>query len=278
MTVYSTSALSASITWPEPIEPIWQALPKYSQSLSGWKRTDLGLCERLFIGAVLNIPKERRPWGIVSWLAETLCISRPSLYSIGEWTKAGLLPRPALPMITAPSPSDEKKTGAVTSNRMKRTALTLLLPGGVSDRSAEICLQAAFDEGRSPASLSALMHEAGERAGEILQRVDHSVMGEVVQARDELFVGRDRILLMVEPHRLVIVCMPLLTGMLRPFDRLRAGCGAASCCLHRRSFVGCRSRVWLKMAAFLTLRLAKPPSWMLPFKKTLRVASAGRCP
>jgi len=71
MTVYSTSALSASITWPEPIEPIWQVLPKYSQSLPGWKRTDLGLCERLFIGAVLNIPKERRPWGIVSWLAET---------------------------------------------------------------------------------------------------------------------------------------------------------------------------------------------------------------
>ena len=204
MTVYSNSALSASITWSEPIEPIWQALPKYSQNLPGWKRTDLGLCERLFIGAVLNIPKERRPWGIVSWLAETLRISRPSLYSIGEWTKAGLLPRPALPMITAPSRSDEKKTGAVTSNRMKRTALTLLLPGGVSDRSAEVCLQAAFDEGRSPASLSALMHEAGERAGEILRKVDHSVMGEVVQARDELFVGRDPILLMVEPYSLVI--------------------------------------------------------------------------
>jgi len=213
MTVYSTSALSASITWPEPIEPIWQVLPKYSQSLPGWKRTDLGLCERLFIGAVLNIPKERRPWGIVSWLAETLHISRPSLYSIGEWTKAGLLPRPALSMITAPSPSDEKKTGAVTSNRMKRTALTLLLPGGVSDRSAEVCLQAAFDEGRSPASLSALMHEAGERAGEILQRVDHSVMGEVAQARDELFVGRDPILLMVEPYSLVI------TGLYATADR-----------------------------------------------------------
>jgi len=96
---------------------------------------------------------------------------------------------------------------------MKRTALTLLLPGGVSDRSAEVCLQAAFDEGRSPASLSALMHEAGERAGEILQRVDHSVMGEVAQARDELFVGRDPILLMVEPYSLVI------TGLYATADR-----------------------------------------------------------
>jgi hypothetical protein len=116
-------------------------------------------------------------------------------------------------MITESSRSDEKKTGAVTSNRMKRTALTLLLPGGVSDRSAEVCLQAAFDEGRSPASLSALMHEAGERAGEILRKVDHSVMGEVVQARDELFVGRDPILLMVEPYSLVI------TGLYATADR-----------------------------------------------------------
>jgi hypothetical protein len=91
--------------------------------------------------------------------------------------------------------------------------LTLLLPGGVSDRSAEVCLQSAFDEGRSPASLSALMHEAGKRAGEILQKVDHSVLGEVVQARDELFVGRDPILLMVEPHSLVI------TGLYATADR-----------------------------------------------------------
>jgi len=207
MTVYTTSALSASIIWPDPIEPIWQALPSYSQSLSGWKRPDLGLCERLFIGAVLNLPKERRPWGIVSWLAETLRISRPSLYAIGEWTKAGMLPRPVLPMLTAPIHSDEEKTVAVTSNRVKRTALSLLLPGGVSDRSAEVCLQAAFDEGRSPATLSTLMHEAGKQAGEILQKVDHSVMGAVVLARDELLVGREPILLMVEPHSLVVASL-----------------------------------------------------------------------
>ncbi len=207
MTVYTTSALSASIIWPDPIEPIWQALPSYSQSLPGWKRPDLGLCERLFIGAVLNLPKERRPWGIVSWLAETLRISRPSLYAIGEWTKAGLLPRPALPMLTAPIHSDEEKTVAVTSNRVKRTALSLLLPGGVSGRSVEACLQTAFDKSRSPAFLSALTHEAGKRAGEILQQVDHSVMGAVVLARDELFVGREPILLMVEPHSLVITSL-----------------------------------------------------------------------
>jgi len=216
MTVYSTSSLCTRGIWPEPIEPIWQVLPNDSQNLPGWKRTDLGLSERLFIGAVLNLPKERRPWGIVSWLADVLRVSRPSLYAIGEWTKAGLLSSPVLPMITADNTHEPAFSGAkqtVTSKRMKRTALTLVLPGGVPDRSAEVCLQAAFDEGRSPASLSALLHEAGIRAGEILQGIDHSVLGEVVQARDELFVGRDPILLMVEPHSLVI------TGLYATADR-----------------------------------------------------------
>ncbi len=218
MTVYSTFPLSASVSWPEPIETIWQVLPSNNQNLPGWKRPDLGLSERLFIGAVLNLPRERRRWGIVSWLAGVLDVSRPTLYAIGAWTKAGLLPPPVLPMITAndieaPAALDSKKTIMVTPSRMKRTALTLLLPGGVSDRSAGACLQAAFDVDRSPASLSALLHEAGRRAGEILKEVNHSVLGPVMQARDELFVGRDPILLMIEPNSLVI------TGLYATQDR-----------------------------------------------------------
>jgi hypothetical protein len=209
MTVYTTSALSTRVIWPEPIEQTWQVLPGYGQSLPGWKRGDLGLSERLFIGAVMNLPKERRRWGLITWLAGMLNVSRPTLYSIGEWTRTGLLPAPVLPMLTAdkddePASSNDGKMVTVTSNRIKRMALTLMFPGGVSDRSAEDCLRVAFDESRSPAFLSALAHEAGKRAGDILQRVDHSVLGEVVQARDELFVGREPILLMVEPHSLTI--------------------------------------------------------------------------
>ena len=218
MTVYSTFPLSASVSWPEPIETIWQVLPSNNQNLPGWKRPDLGLSERLFIGAVLNLPRERRRWGIVSWLAGVLDVSRPTLYAIGAWAKAGLLPPPVLPLITAndiqaPVSLDSKKTILVTPSRMQRTALTLLLPGGVSDRSAGDCLQAAFDEDRSPAFLSALLHEAGRRAGEILKEVNHSVLGAVMQARDELFVGRDPILLRVEPNSLVI------TGLYATQDR-----------------------------------------------------------
>ena len=218
MTVYTNSGLSASVTWQGLIEPIWQVLPGYSQSLPSWKRADIGLSERLFIGAVLNMPKELRQWGVVSWLAETMNVSRPTLYGIGKWTKAGLLTAPEVRVdvakdIPGSAASDGQKKIVVTPNRIKRMALALELPGGVSGRSAEICLQTAFDEGRSPAFQSGLMHAAGKRAGEILKAVDHAVMGKVVQARDEIFVGREPILLMVEPHSLVI------TGLYATADR-----------------------------------------------------------
>ena len=218
MTVYTNSALSASVTWQGLIEPIWQILPGHSQSLAIWKRTDIGLSERLLIGAVLNMPKEYRQWGIVSWLAETMNVSCPTLYAIGKWTKDGLLPSRGVTVdLARDTPgsvsSDGKKMIPLTTNRIKRMALTLELPGGVSGRSAEICLQTAFDEGRSPAFQSGLSHEAGRRAGEILKAVDHSVLGKVVQARDEIFVGREPILLMVEPYSLVI------TGLYATADR-----------------------------------------------------------
>jgi hypothetical protein len=218
MTVYTKPALPASVTWQGLIEPIWQILAGYHQSLPRWKRMDIGLSERLLIGAVLNLPKGSRQWGIVSWLAETMQTSRPTLYAIGKWTKEGLLRSPEVAVDLARGSretraSDGKKIIEVTPNRIKRTAISLELPGGVSGRSAEICLQTAFDEGRSPAFQSGLMHEAGRRAGEILKAVDHSVLGKVVQARDEIFVGREPILLMVEPHSLVI------TGLYATDDR-----------------------------------------------------------
>ena len=218
MSVYTNSGLSASVTWPGLIEPIWQILPGRSQSLPSWKRTDIGLSERLFIGAVLNLSKEFRQWGIVSWLAETMCLSRPTLYAIGKWTKAGLLPPPNVAVDLAKetretATSDGKKMVLVTPNRIKRTTLSLELPGGASGRATKICLQTAFGESRSPAFQSGLAREAGRQAGEILRRVNHAVMGEVAQARDEIFVGREPILLMVEPHSLVI------TGLYATADR-----------------------------------------------------------
>ena len=217
MTVYPTFRNSASSVWQAPIEAIWQTLPFHEGHQTGWKRPDLGLSDRLFIGGVMNLPKGKREWGVIQWLADVYQTSRPTLYAIGARTKAGLLPTPHLAEDRVIQPKEEDpdaaKTVRVTRNRMIRTALTLLFPGGVSERSAVDCLQAAFDVSRSPAFISGLLHEAGQRAGEILQSVDHSFLGSVMQARDELFVGRAPILLMVEPHNLVI------TGLYATADR-----------------------------------------------------------
>jgi len=219
MTVYPIPTISASeLAWPNPIEPIWQMLPGQQQVLPGWKRTDLGLSDRLFIGAVVNLPKDQRLWGIMDWLGDVFEVSRPTLYTIGDRTKSGLWASSARASAVSARVPDQavnpdEKTVTVTPNRINRTALTLLLPGGASERTAGDCLQAAFDKDRSPAFLSKLFHLAGERAGKILQGVDHAVLGAVTQARDELFVGRDPILLMVEPLSLVI------TGLYATADR-----------------------------------------------------------
>jgi len=220
MKVYSkTNESTRGITWANPIEPIWQMLPGDGISMPGWKRPDIDESDRLFIGAVMNIPREKLEWGIVGWLGEVYQVSRPTLYAIGKRTKAGLLLKRS-PTIALAEVKPEKrkrhapKTVEVTRNRLNRTALTLQFPGGVSGRSMEECLETAFGVGRSPAYLSQLLHEAGKRAGEILEKVDHSGLGQALLARDELFVHhREPILLMVEPHSLVI------TGLYATPDR-----------------------------------------------------------
>ena len=95
MTVYPTFPNSARSIWQAPIEPIWQKLPFNESHYAGWKRPDLGLSDRLFIGGVVNLPKGKREWGMIQWLADVYQTSRPTLYAIGARTKAGLLPPPA---------------------------------------------------------------------------------------------------------------------------------------------------------------------------------------
>ena len=129
MTDYTTSSALARVVWPEPIEQIWQVLPGCSQSSPNWKRPDLGLSERLFIGAVLNLPKDRRRWGIVTWLAGMLNVSRPSLYAIGKRTRKALLPEPALPKLT----TDTQQKAASSSNE-KTIPLALQIPADLQIR------------------------------------------------------------------------------------------------------------------------------------------------
>ncbi len=159
MRVYPTSANSTSPFWPVPIEPIWHMQSGDQGQDPRWKRPDLGLSERLFIGGILNLPPGKRPWGVVQWLADVYQTSRPTLYAIGARTKAGLLaasldPAEGAEQKVVVAVPDDGPQVHVTRNRIQRTALTLLFPGGVSERSAAECLQAALGVERSPAYLS----------------------------------------------------------------------------------------------------------------------------
>jgi hypothetical protein len=78
MTVYSKTNVSISeIAWANPIEPIWQMQPGNGISMACWKRPDIDESDRLFIGAVMNIPREKQEWGIIRWLGEVYRVSRP---------------------------------------------------------------------------------------------------------------------------------------------------------------------------------------------------------
>ncbi|MFN2234232.1 MAG: hypothetical protein ACK2U1_08375 [Anaerolineales bacterium] len=218
MRVYPVSTHSGAVTWPEPIEPIYQMLPVRGVQLAGYKRSDLSLADRLFIAAVVNLPAERRPWGSITWLADVFNTSRPTVYAIGERGYTGIQAlsssRTCAPALSAKTSSVARHPlVAVTPHRIQRTILTLLFPGKVSGRDVAKCLATALDTSRSNATVSLLLHEAGRRAGEILEKVDHSPLGPVVIARDEMFTGRNPNLLLVEPHSLVI------TGLYATQDR-----------------------------------------------------------
>ncbi len=209
MIAHAQAAQPAAL-WPEPMETVWRMLPSGVASVARFKRPDITISDRLFIGAVVNIPRPQRPWGIISWLADVYCTSRETVYTIGEQAREGLLSPPqclsssaAPSVVQVPLPSSEPSV-VVTDNRLKRSILTFLLPGGVTIRPMQDCLEVALDTSRSVGFISELINEAGQRAGEILDRIDFSPLGEVVLARDETYFDDLAFLLSVEPRHHVI--------------------------------------------------------------------------
>lgn len=216
MTVYpqfSTAQTHAQFPWWEALCQHWPTAT--GAPLPGYQRPDLSLADRLLIAALVNLPSEQRPWGLMTRLAEVFATSRPTIYAIGERGRTGLQALPSHPVRPAEAPPAPPAGPGVTvtPQRVCRTILALLVPGQVSGRNIAVCLQAALDESRSNATVSHLLHEAGQRAGEILAQVDYRPLGPQVLARDELYVGRQPILVLVEPHSLAI------TGLYAVADR-----------------------------------------------------------
>ena len=130
MLLYHQTAAPATL-WPEPIEMTWQMLPGRGKVGLRWKRPDITLSDRLFIGAVANIPRQQRPWGSITWLADVYGTSRETLYTIGRQARDGPLPPPQETPLPAGAAapgvepaSSAVPTIAVTDNRLKRTMLT----------------------------------------------------------------------------------------------------------------------------------------------------------
>ena len=209
--IVHTQAANPAVLWSEPMETVWQMFPGGVELLARFKRPDITIPDRLFIGAVVSLPRSQR-WGAISWLAGVYHISRETVYTIGKRAYEGLLFLPQLhppsgtPVVVAVPDSSPVPLVAVTENRLRRTLLTFLLPGGVTIRPMQDCLDAAFDLTRSVGFISELINEDGRRAGEIVDRIDFSPLGEVVLARDETYFDDLAFSLSVEP------CHHVITG------------------------------------------------------------------
>jgi len=200
MEVYIEAVEKAEI-WAAPIEQVWQVLPSGGGVEIAKKLPHLGWPEVMFLAAVVNIPREVRPWGIITWLSGAFMVSRPSIYHLGQRVRERLM-GPSVNQLPEPQVIAERSKGSmieVNEARLKRTILTGAFPGSLSIRDMQAVLQAAFDQQRSIGTISTFLVEAGQQAGQILSQVDLSVLGPVIALRDETFFQDRPILLLVDP-------------------------------------------------------------------------------
>jgi hypothetical protein len=219
------------------MELTWQMQPGVCWEVNPcWKRQDITLSDRAFIGAVVNLPRGLRPWGAITWLSLVYRTSRETLYTIGTQVRRALLfsgqeaERQDQPLLLPTPRQPEWPTVIVTDNRLKRTILTFLLPGGVTLRPMQDCLDVALDITRSVSFTSQFINEAGRRAGEILDQIDYSPLGDIILARDETYFNDLAFLIGVEPRTYVLLagqveegCDGETWGLSLAFDQTRDG-------------------------------------------------------
>jgi hypothetical protein len=236
MLSYQQTAAPATL-WPEPMELTWQMQPGIWWEVNPcWKRQDITLSDRAFIGAVVNLPRGLRPWGAITWLSSVYRTSRETLYTIGAQIRQALLfsgqeaERQDQPLLLPTVHQPEWPMVTVTDNRLKRTILTFLLPGGVTLRPMQDCLDVALDVTRSAGFTSQFINEAGRRAGEVLDQIDYSPLGDIILARDETYFNDLAFLIGVEPRTYVLLagqveegCDGETWGLSLAFDQARDG-------------------------------------------------------
>ena len=208
MTLYLQNQ-QRSVTWPESIESAWQMLGGESACDLAPKLPHLGLADILFMSTIMSLPRQRRPWGMVTWMSDVFMLSRPALYAMTARVKQRLLPE-AEPLALAAA---EKKwpTIEVTPVRVARTVLLDSLHGKTAIRPLRHVLREAFAETRSIGWISQLLTTAGHQAGCILRGIDTTPLGSVIAARDETFFQGHPLLLVIDPVSTTILLAQVTT-------------------------------------------------------------------
>jgi hypothetical protein len=92
------------------------------------------------------------------------------------------------------------------------------------------CLDVALDVTRSVGFTSQFINEAGRRAGEVLDQIDYSPLGDIILARDETYFNDLAFLIGVEPRTYVLLagqveegCDGETWGLSLAFDQVRDG-------------------------------------------------------
>ncbi len=202
MTLYPQNQQTA-VTWSEPIESVWHLLGGDTPSELAPKLPHLGLADILFMSTLMNLPRSRRPWGIVTWMSDVFLLSRPALYALAERVKQRLLSDET--PLALPVPKECNPTIEVTPTRLARTILTTSLPGKTAIRPLQQVLKEAFGETRSVGWISEFLTDAGRKAGRLLRDVDSSPLGTVIAARDETFFQGHPLLFIIDPVSTVIL-------------------------------------------------------------------------
>jgi hypothetical protein len=196
MTLYLQKQQTSAI-WSEPIESTWQLLGgDYGCELAP-KLPHLGLTDILFMTTIMSLPRQRRPWGVVTWMSDVFLLSRSALYALSARVKQRLLPKAEPIALAVMEPIGARII--VTPVRMARTVLTTSLPAKTAIRPLRHVLSEAFDQTRSIGWISELLTEAGQKAGHRLRNIDTSPLGTVIAARDETFFGGQPLLLVIDP-------------------------------------------------------------------------------
>jgi hypothetical protein len=204
MALYTQQQTLPNVLWAEPMETTWQWLTTGS-SVPGSKIPHLSIADQLFVAAVANTPRHARPWGAITWLSGVFQISRPTIYDLGERAARGLgrsvggRPAKVQTIATPVEAPSREHTVTATPNRMARTALTMAFPGKMALRPMQACLETAFDRTRGLGTLSELLTQAGQQAGQVLGQIDYSPLGPVIVLRDETYFQDWPILLVIEP-------------------------------------------------------------------------------